>query len=215
MRAVIFGNGTLWQPEYERSLIRDTDLIICANGGSRHAHALGIVPHRLIGDTDSLPEHVNAWLQSHHVHADTYSHEKDETDFELALSAVIEAGLSQVLMLGATGTRVDHSFANLSLLATAKRAGLAAEMVVGYQHCSLIWDETITVEGQPGETISLLPWGGDAEGVSINNAYWPLDNATLRFGTARGISNRLTQHSTLITVRQGCLLVVQHRGPVD
>lgn len=215
MRAVIFGNGTIWEVAYERGLIRPDDLILCADGGSRHAQALDVVPHRVVGDADSLPAAVRAWLIAYDVPFEAYPHEKDDTDFELALDVALAAGATRVLMLGATGTRVDHTFANISLLARAKRAGVAAEIVSGFQHCWLIWDETVEIEGEPGQTLSLLPWGGDAVGVSARGLYWPLADETLVFGEARGVSNVLLDTRAEVTVRRGCLLVVHHRGPVQ
>ncbi|HBY94357.1 MAG: thiamine diphosphokinase [Ardenticatenaceae bacterium] len=215
MRVVIFGNGNLWDIDYERSLIRPDDRIYCADGGSRHAFELGIVPDLVIGDSDSLAEAPRAWLLSHNVSFQSHPTEKDATDFELALQAAIAAGADSVLMLGATGTRTDHTFANFSLLAAARRAGVAAQIVAGRQHCFFISNERIMIHGESGQTLSLLPWGDDARGVTAEGVYWPLRDATLVFGETRGISNVLVADEAQISVRQGVLLVVHHRGPVE
>jgi len=58
-RIIIFANGDLPNPEKARALIHADDLIIAADGGTRHALALGLTPNVIIGDLDSLPETFN------------------------------------------------------------------------------------------------------------------------------------------------------------
>lgn len=215
MRVVIFGNGNLWDIDYERSLIRPDDVIYCADGGSRHAFELGVVPDLVIGDADSLAEAPRAWLLANNVTFQQHLAEKNETDLELALQAAVGAGADSVLLLGATGARIDHTFANFSLLAAAKKAGVAAQIVAGHQHCFFISNEAITIRGEPGQTLSLLPWGYNAHGVTAEGVHWPLRDATLVFGEARGISNVLVAAEARIVVRQGALLVIHHRGPAE
>lgn len=215
MRVVIFGNGTLWDAEHERSLIRADDLIFCADGGARHAFELSIVPDLVIGDADSLAETPRAWLLANNVTIQSHPVEKNATDLELALQAAIESGADSVLLLAATGTRIDHTFANFSLLAAARQAGVAAQIVAGRQHCFYISNESITIRGAPGETLSLLPWGRDAHGVTAEGVYWPLHAETLTFGENRGISNVLVASEARVSVQRGALLVVHHRGPAE
>ena len=59
-RAVIFANGILPDPQAARGLLREGDLWIAADGGSRHALAFGRAPDVVIGDLDSLPDPVRA-----------------------------------------------------------------------------------------------------------------------------------------------------------
>jgi thiamine pyrophosphokinase len=65
-----------------------------------------------------------------------------------------------------------------------------------------------SLEGQPGELVSLLPVGGDAEGVQTSGLAWPLKGETLRFGFSRGVSNEMTSSQARIEVESGTLLVI-------
>ena len=43
--------------------------------------------------------------------------------------------------------------------------------------------------GAPGSTVSLLPFGGDADGVTTDGLVYPLADESLALGSARGVSN--------------------------
>ena len=67
MRAVIFANGMLERPELAAGLLRPDDFLISADGGLRHLRSLGLVPHLLIGDQDSISPQDEQWLREQRV----------------------------------------------------------------------------------------------------------------------------------------------------
>lgn len=218
-RAVLLANGELLAPAYARSLIQDSDMIIVVNGGTRLASELKIVPDLLIGDTDSLALPLQDWLDQHCVARHTYPADKDFTDLELALHHVISLGIPHLLFLGLAGKRTDHMLANFSLLALAyhalrvREAEIQAEVVVGQEHIYLVYDE-LELTGKVGQTISLLPWGGNAVGVRTRGMKWELHGEKLPFGPARGMSNIMRHNKVHISLSDGMLLVVHQRGEV-
>jgi thiamine pyrophosphokinase len=68
------------------------------------------------------------------------------------------------------------------------------------------------VPGAQGETVSLLPIGGAARGITTRGLYYPLDNAELRFERSRGVSNVISEPPAHVTVAEGLLLVVRLFG---
>lgn len=215
MRVVIFANGDLWDRPYERRLVQSDDVIYCADGGTHHAHALDLIPDIVIGDFDSLGDEVRAWLDANDVPLTTHPAEKDQTDLELTIDVAIDAGATSLLLLGVAGTRLDHTFTNVSFLARAKERGVEAEIVVGHQHCRLLTEEVFVFRGEPGDTISLIPWGQNVYDVWITNVKWPLKRTTLKFGEGLGVSNVFVGSRVEVRVGSGRLLAVHHRGPVD
>jgi thiamine pyrophosphokinase len=205
-RAVLLANGTLDDLEYARSLLRADDLIIVANGGTRHAWSLQVVPHLLIGDSDSLPDTLHQWLEANQVPRHDHPRDKDATDLELALHHAVACGIASLLFLGVTGGRMDHTLANLSLLAQASAAGVQAEIVVGREHLHLIY-QAFQINDAIGQIVSLLPWGGDAKGVTTEGFVWDLHHETLLFGTARGISNVVREARARVSIEEGMLLL--------
>lgn len=213
-RVVLLSNGDLHDSAYARSKIMPDDIIIAANGGSRLAYEMNVVPHLLIGDRDSLPDYLDEWLNTHQVSPYKYSTEKDETDLELALSHAISLGATSVLFLGLTGSRTDHMLANFSLLMLAYEAKIQAEVIVGREHLYLVYDQ-LELIGEIGQTVSLLPWGRDAYEVYTQGLKWSLQGDTLPFGPARGISNIMTSSIARITLSDGLLIVCHQCGEMS
>ena len=212
-RFVLFANGELPSPDYARSLLHEDDYFVAVNGGTGAAWELRVVPHLLIGDSDSLPNHLQQWLENNEVPRKQFPRDKNATDFELGVEHAISAGARAILCIGLTGHRIDHTVANLSALTLAHEAGLHVEAINGEEHIYLVSDELL-LEGETGQTVSLLPWGGDAEGVETEGMHWELQRETLEWGHTRGVSNEMERETVRIRLESGLLLVCQHRGAV-
>ena len=211
MRAIIFANGEFPDPSSARDLLCSDDLVIAADGGARHALAAGATPNVIIGDLDSLSLEEQARVEATGSQIIRFSPRKDETDLELALQYAVREGATEIIVLAALGGRLDQTVANLLLLAMPELGGIAVRVVEGAQTAFLVRDEAL-VEGQPGDTVSLIPLGGDAVGVTAEGLEWPLHEEALRFGPARGVSNVLTAGQARVRVRQGLLLCVVTRN---
>ncbi|MBU0704517.1 MAG: thiamine diphosphokinase [Chloroflexi bacterium] len=211
MRAIIFANGEFPDPQGARELLRAGDLIIAADGGTRHALAIGVTPHVVIGDLDSLSASDLAQVKATGSRIIRFSPRKDETDLELALLHAARAGASEIVILAALGGRLDQTIANVLLLSLPELKGLDARIVEGAQTAFLIQGEAL-VKGQPGDTVSLIPLGGDALDVATEGLEWPLRQETLRFGPARGVSNALVAEQARVRARRGMLLCVVTRS---
>jgi thiamine pyrophosphokinase len=216
MRAIIFANGEFPNPRGVKDLLlsgdRDDVAIIAADGGTHHALAAGAIPDIIIGDLDSLSPEARTRAEAAGAQIIRFSPRKDETDLELALLHAAHSGATEITILSALGGRLDQTLANVLLLALPELRGLDVRIVEGAQEAFLIQGET-TITGQPGDTVSLIPLGGDAEGVTTDGLEWPLDEDVLRFGPARGVSNVLTAPQAHVRVRRGTLLcVVIHRS---
>lgn len=212
-RAVLFANGDLTDVAYLRTQLRDDDMLVAVNGGSRLLWKLQRLPDLLIGDSDSLPLELQRWLEAGQVPRHLHPAEKDETDLELAFKHVVSEGIRELLFIGLTGRRADHMLANFSLLALAQPAGVEAEAIVGREHLYLVYDQLV-LTGVPGQTVSLLPWGGAAVGVHTKGLKWELTGEMLPFGPARGISNLMRDEKVLITVTSGMLIVARQAMPL-
>jgi thiamine pyrophosphokinase len=212
MHAIIFANGELQNPQSTRKLIKPDTRVIAANGGTRHVLAAGVTPDVVIGDLDSLPSDFQARIEAAGTQIVRFSPRKDETDLELALLHAAREGATEIVILAALGRRLDQTLANVLLLALPELNGIDARIVEGAQEAFLIQNEA-AIAGQPGDTVSLIPLGGDAGGVTAEGLEWPLHEDILRFGPARGVSNVLAAEEAHVRVRHGLLLcVVIHKS---
>lgn len=212
MRAVIIANGQIHDSDFRRSLVASTDLVVCADGGASNALALGLPPDVVIGDLDSLDGDVRSQLEKKGCQFMVHPARKDETDLELAIKYAVEQGAQEVLILGALGNRFDHTLANVLLLALPELRSVKAKIINGRQEVFLIRDEAL-IEGQVGDTLSLLPLTAEVTGIYTEGLEYPLENGTLYLGPARGVSNVLTTPRARVQVDQGLLLaVIIHKG---
>jgi thiamine pyrophosphokinase len=207
MRAIIFANGEFPDPQSARKLLRPGDLIVAADGGTRHALAAGVTPNVVIGDLDSLAPETRARLETAGTRIVRFSPRKDETDLELALLHAAQEGATEIVILAALGGRLDQTIANVLLLALPELTGIDTRIIEGAQEAFLIQGEAV-IQGRPGDTVSLIPLGGDAEGVTAEGLEWSLGEDTLRFGPARGVSNVLTAEQARVRVWRGSLLCI-------
>lgn len=207
-RIVVVANGDLSDPQYIRRQIRADDYIICADGGAVHALTMGLQPGLVVGDMDSLPAHLLERLEGGGTDFLRFPAEKDKSDLELALERAVEMAPAEILLVSALGgERFDQAFGNLMLLTITLRAGIPAKMI-DERHRIYLMESEITVQGCPGETLSLFPLTAAVDHVKTEGLKYPLKGETLDFASTRGLSNELTGASARITAGPGLLLVI-------
>jgi thiamine pyrophosphokinase len=188
--------------------------LLAADGGTRHAMALGIVPHVVIGDLDSLDRELRAQLRAAGTQFITHPVDKDETDLELALLHAVERDMDPIIVVAALGLRLDQTIANILLLTMPALEGRDVRLIEGGQTAFIIREEA-TITGEPGDILSLIPLGGPAHGVTIRGCAFPLDRATLPFGPALGVSNRMTAREATVEIEDGLVLCVHISNNAD
>jgi thiamine pyrophosphokinase len=213
MRSIIIANGNLDQyPEFNGD-----DLIIAADGGGRHCLHWGIVPHYVIGDMDSLSQGEIRELEQSGAVLVTYPKAKDYTDLELSISTAIQKGCEEIVIYGALGERWDQTFANLLLPIHDEFHAANIRLIDGQQEVHYIRSgETLSVSGQPGDTLSLIPLVGDAAGITTRGLEYPLDDDCLPVGSTRGVSNVFKERGADVYLANGVLAcVVIHNLPTS
>lgn len=213
-RALIFVNGQVGDLGSIRQLLLPYDVVIAADGGTRHALSLGLVPSVIIGDLDSLSREDRRVIGKARTKTFESPRDKDETDFELALRYAVGAGHQRILVIAALGGRLDQSIGNLTLLSDPALAGLDVRAEDGVEEL-LFTRKTCRLRGKPGDLVSLIPWDGEAGGVFTDGLRWPLQDEVLLPHKTRGISNEMLGESATVTLRSGLLLVVHRRQIVE
>lgn len=207
LHVVVVGSGEFARPTRLVAALENADVIIAADGGANWLVSQGRLPDVIVGDMDSISQAVMEALQRGGCRFVRHPAQKDETDLELALLEALAMGAKRITVLGALGKRIDHTLANILLLAMPQLADV--ETVIYDGLCSLyVLRHTGEVRGEVGDTVSLIPLGGDVKGVVTSGLAYPLRDEVLRFGPARGVSNVLLEPRATITLREGILLVV-------
>jgi thiamine pyrophosphokinase len=208
---VIFANGNLPDPQLAGRLLLPEDVIIAADGGTRHALTLGRMPAVIIGDLDSLTPEARREVESAGAQLIPYSRDKDETDLELAIQYALRAGASQILLVGVLGQRLDHTLGNLSLLSDPALSNVDIRADDGIEEAFFCRDQ-VQIHGQAGDTVSLIPWGQPVRDVHTLELKWPLSGETLDPHKTRGVSNEMLAATAEVRIGSGLLLVVHRRN---
>ncbi len=203
--AAILVGGNLEITNAVLARAQKTDFVIAADGGARHASALGLKIDLWVGDFDS-----SEGLEFPGVKRLEFDTDKDATDFELAVQAAKNAGVTRATVFGAFGGRFDHTLA--IALCAAKNALEGFEMLLesGFE-TGWILTSTFEPELKPNQTFSILALSPTVTGLSITGAKWNLENAVLEFGSGFGISN-LVVNSLQVKLETGlALLIAQNK----
>jgi thiamine pyrophosphokinase len=183
-------------------------LVVAADSGIDQAHRLGLVVDVAVGDFDSVSDDglARAVAQGASIHRHPAA--KAATDMVLALDVALERGCRDVLVVGGAGGRLDHLLANALVMASPRFAPLRLRSVGPDGSRLHVVRGEVTLVGQVGEYVSLLPLHGPASGVRTTGLRYALDGQRLDAGTSRGVSNELTSPTATVAVDDGVLLAV-------
>jgi thiamine pyrophosphokinase len=134
---------------------------------------------------------------------------KNKTDTQLALEYAFGTVPDEIYVFGALGTRIDHTLANVSLLALGVKKGIQIKLIDEWCETFIVNRECI-IEGEPGQTVSLLPLSDTVTGITIEGFEYPLNDGTMEIGIPYGVSNRLIAARGVISVKTGHLLVIRY-----
>lgn len=186
--------------------------MIAADGGARHPWRLGLIPDVIIGDLNSLHPGEAANFDRSGASIYRFPEEKDETDLELALDFAMEKGATEITLFGLLGGRWDMSLANILLLAAPRYRGIHFRVIEGDTEMHILrGGESLTLTGAPGDPISVIPLAADAHDLTYHGLKWPLENATLPFGTPRGVSNEMGKKTAEISLTLGVILIIHKK----
>jgi len=191
--------------------MKEGDRLIGADSGALFLVEHGFAPHLSIGDFDSVTPQQLARIRADSVETEAFDAiDKDYTDTELAFERALNMRPQEIVLVGALGTRFDHSLANVHLLVRAMQHGIMAAIVDEHNDIRLA-SGSLTVRAAGYANVSLLPLTPKAVGITLEGFRYPLADAVLEMGQSLGISNVLEGQEGRITVRDGWLLVIQSK----
>lgn len=201
-RALLICNGEHPSRSLARRLARRSDFIVAADGGANGARKLGITPDLIIGDLDSITPATRRFFSSTTV---IHVARQDNTDMEKALDHILSrSSVREVLIIGATGNRLDHTLGNLVVLSRYIRRLHVIACGDGWHAFPVRSGEEI--RASVGTMVSLIPLN-DCRGVTLRGLKYPLHNAPLRAGQI-AVSNLVRRSPFTVALRRGQMLAV-------
>jgi thiamine pyrophosphokinase len=185
-------------------------LVIGADSGVGHAIALGLTVDIAVGDFDSIDPVDLRTIEDAGVDIRRHPADKDATDLELALDIALAAGVSQILMLGGHGGRLDHLLGNAMVLASQRYAGVDITAVMGDAVVTIVRPGVeVVLRGVAGSYVSVLAVHGPASDVHLRGLEWSLAGEMLHPGSTLGVSNRFIDTDARVRIGSGTLLIIQ------
>ena len=207
-RCVIVGGAGIERYDLVRKALHKDDFFVFCDSGLKHMPGLGVKPDLIVGDFDS-------WEDPHmEVETIVLPAEKDDTDTFFAAKEMVKRGFDAFLLVGVIGARLDHTLANLSILLMLDEADKDAKAIDDYSEMEIISAEA----GKPGMAsiedsfsfFSLLNITGTAEGISIRNAKYPLEDGKVDCSYQYAVSNEVLPGKIAeVSIAKGRLLLIK------
>lgn len=217
-RFLIITGGTIsvdFAKEFLKNQVFDT--IIAADSGLKLVDELNLPVDYIMGDFDSVPSHILKKYRTYakekqHIIMKEYNPVKDETDTQIAITLATELKADEIVILGATGTRIDHLLANIHLLYIPLKQNINACIIDEHNKIYLIDQDTmLNIDELYGTYLSLLPLTETVSHVTLEGFKYPLSKRNLHVGESIGVSNEVVSPNAHIIFESGILVVIESK----
>lgn len=214
-KAVIFAGGDIDKDFADKIMQNNSfDLIIAADSGLDTINILGVFPDYIVGDFDSVSDRslISAY-EKRGSKVLKFPEDKDFTDTQLACETAVEQGVSHLVILGATGNRIDHMLCNFNLIAKLNERNVEGVIIDKSNKIYVLSDGEHLIEAKNvfGEYISFMPID-DIEEFSLSGFLYNLDKVYLARDTTLTVSNELLNEKAGINIKKGRILVIESKN---
>ena len=212
MKICIILNGEIKEYKVIKNILikGQYDYIICADGGANHTYNMDIIPDYIIGDLDSVEAEIVNHYENCGVRFEKFPSKKNETDTELCIYLADKLKAKEIHFIGALGGRIDHTIANINLLYYVRQMNIVPKIISEKEQVHIATNEEITIYGNKGDAISVIPINGDAKRVTLTNLEYPLNNYDMKFYLPLGISNVMLNKECKLKVENGSILIIRN-----
>ena len=180
----------------------DVEYVICADGGLEKAENLNLVPNIIIGDLDSVNSSVLKKYTDMNIEIVKYPREKNYTDMELAIEYALEKNYKDIVLIGAVGSRLDHTMANMLLIEKYYNKGINIKIIDNNNKIQIVTNK-MEILNKRNYYVSLVPITEILEGITLEGFKFPLNNINVNRGSTLCISNQITGEKGIITINKG------------
>ncbi len=212
-RIVIVSGGEIDEEFVSRILEMPYDYVIGVDKGMEFLYRHDIMPSYIVGDFDSVDRSISDYYRTEtDVPIRAFNPVKDASDTEIAIRLAMTLRCDEMRILGATGGRIDHLWANVQSLAIPFRAGIDAQILDRQNKIRLIGGETILRREEAyGPYFSLFPLGREVSRFSIEGAKYPLHDHTLNAVGSLCVSNQFEADEVVIRFQDGEVILMETR----
>ena len=203
-RAFVFFNGVMnSQNPYYKKLLENEKNIYCADGGTKYALDMGVIPLEIWGDLDSLDKSYLDKAEKMGVKILKFNKDKDFTDGELIIKYLSEKDFDKIYILGGLGGRTDHFLTNLNIVFKYDNVIFIDEKEVIFRV-----ENGMEIKNKKNKTISFIPMSSEVNDIYLEGFKYPLNGYNLKLGESICNSNVILEDCAKIRFSSGKLLGV-------
>ena len=213
IRTLIVTGGNLKKEFLEDNYLNNKfDYIIASDRGLEVLDMCDITPNYIIGDFDSINENVlKKYITDKNIKIKKLNPEKDYTDTHMAVKLSMEIKSTNIIILGAIGTRIDHTLANINILEEPLNNNIECKIINENNEIQLINKKTILKLNKNYKFVSLIPLTTIVEGITLKGFKYLLSDANMHIGHSIGVSNEQTEETAVIDIKKGILILIKSR----
>lgn len=206
MKGLIISGGNRVRRETLFENIEDR-FIVVADGGIKNLVGTDIIPDEVLGDFDSIDEEGKSFIEKNNIKIEKYPSRKDFTDTELCLEVLLKKGADDIIILGATGTRLDHMFSSMFLLERLKKESVAGKFIDDYNEVSFISNETVEVKKNKYKYLSIVPVSKEVC-LTLKGTEYEVENLKFNRFTTIAVSNEVKDEVAKIEIEGEGFLIL-------
>ena len=165
----ILANGTFPQSGRALKALEDAERIVACDGAAAALLDHGMMPDAVVGDLDSIGQEAHDRLAERIVHVS----EQETNDLSKAFRFCMANGWRDIVILGATGRREDHTLGNISLLADFSEKASNIRMLTDEGEFMAIHGAA-TIKCAVGQQVSIFALDADTP-INSTNLKYPLN----------------------------------------
>src|SRR5690554_5151332 len=209
MKGILVSGGKVNRNQLKK-ILRNSHFVIAVDSGLRALKDIGVIPNLLVGDLDSIDEVTFNWSKEKNLEVLKFPIQKDQTDTEIAVDYLVEKKTDEIVLLGCTGSRLDHMLSNISLLRKLSKLGIEAKIVDENNEIRYL-NSNVSIEKKDGQYISVVPISLDGIILTLRGFYYNLEHKDLEYSTSLGISNYIVNDIGQVILEKGEALLIISR----
>lgn len=209
MSTLIVTGGNV-NTEFLKKILEENkfETIIAADKGLEALNKINVMPNYIIGDFDSVNKTTLNQYENKNIEITYLKPEKDFTDTHMAIKLAIEKRAKHITIIGATGTRMDHTLANIHVLNEALQNNVPTEIINENNRIMLINKKAKLIKNTNYKYVSIIPLTTKITGVTLKGFKYNIENATINLGESIGVSNEQIEQEALIEIKEGIAILI-------
>ena len=125
-----------------------------------------------------------------------------------SVKEALSRGFDEIIIFGGTGGRMDHTYANISVLSYIRSHNARGMLIDESNSLMIISDEEMLIENKCGERFSIFAFGCESCVVTLSGFEYELEKGRLFAEIPLGISNVITADTARVKIDEGSAVII-------